>query len=216
MPPHDLLDRAFIVRLASREPPAPQGPPPVTPPPAAPAPAAAAISSPAAGPASVVDRLLEAAPDAWTACAEAVEEAWRTIAPPGPSRSLRLAVIAARPGDGCTTTVEGLAATLRARGHAVATIAIGPGSGAAVSAADESGGESLTLLDAGAWYGAGPIQRERTSSLRDACDAAILLRRAGRPTATACAAALSAVGIEVLGEVVTFAEPSLACTESEP
>jgi hypothetical protein len=37
------------------------------------------------------------------------------------------------------------------------------------------------------------------------CDAAILVRRADREPAPARAAALAAVGVTVLGEVVTFA-----------
>jgi len=40
------------------------------------------------------------------------------------------------------------------------------------------------------------------------CEAVILVRRADRPAAPAIEAALAAIGIESLGEVVTFATPA--------
>ncbi|MFM7137904.1 MAG: hypothetical protein ACKO1M_12685, partial [Planctomycetota bacterium] len=63
----------------------------------------------------------------------------------------------------------------------------------------------IVLVDAGIWFPPGPIRRQRLLMASLGCDAAILTRRADREPAPAWAAALAAVGVTVLGEVITFA-----------
>lgn len=209
----DLLDRAFIGRLGETD-------PATTAPPARdvePLPAATTFAKPATRPplssvpgpqppdaraepatGSVLDRLLHAAAAQWAAVADAVERAIadRDRSLDGDDRAgFVIAVVCRRPKDGCTTFVAGLARTLQGRGIDVRTTTFD-------SIVREGG--AVQLVDGGAWFGSGPIRRERATTLAEACDAAILLRRADRSTATAFARALEVAGVRVLGEVTTF------------
>jgi hypothetical protein len=60
------------------------------------------------------------------------------------------------------------------------------------------------LLDAGVWFPPGPLHRQRLMVSSLGVDADILVRRADAPGGTARRAALESLGIEVLGEVLTF------------
>ncbi len=194
---HDLLDRAFVSRLRSG------GLMAASPPSATAAvddvPIALSVAVSAAPVATgIVDRLIEAAAPQWSAVADAVEHA---IAGRDRSRGdferagFVLAVVSRRPKDGCTTFAEALARTLRDRGtDAVTTRFDGI----------DRDREAVQIVDAGSWFGSGPIRRERAVTLADCCDAAILLRRADRSTAAAFARALEVAGVRVLGEVTTF------------
>lgn len=194
---HDLLDRAFVSRLRSG------GLIAASPPSATAAvddvPIALSVAVSAAPVATgIVDRLIEAAAPQWSAVADAVE---RAIAGRDRSRGdferagFVLAVVSRRPKDGCTTFAEALARTLRDRGtDAVTTRFDGI----------DRDREAVQIVDAGSWFGSGPIRRERAVTLADCCDAAILLRRADRSTAAAFARALEVAGVRVLGEVTTF------------
>lgn len=207
---YDLLDRAFVNRLragtdADAAPPAP----PLTPTPPTPRPEAAP-AAPIAAPIAtgLLDRLIEAAAPQWSAVADAVELA---IAGRDASqarsdrRGFVLAVVSRRPKDGCTTFAEGLARTLRDRGtDAVTTTFDGI----------DSDREAVQIVDAGSWFGTGPIRRERATTLAEGCDAAILLRRADRSTAAAFARALEVAGVRVLGEVTTFGRDASAALEA--
>jgi len=205
---YDLLDRAFVNRLRSAAdvcgPPAAPPPTPTTPRPAAPH--EPTIAAPNAS--GLLDRLIEAAAPQWSAVADAVEQA---IAKRDASqdRSDRpgfvLAVVARRSKDGCTTFAEGLARTLRDRGtDAVTTTFDGI----------DSDREAVQIVDAGSWFGSGPIRRERAIMLAEGCDAAILLRRADRSTAAAFARALEVAGVHVLGEVTTFGRKAATALEA--
>jgi hypothetical protein len=194
---HDLLDRAFVNRLRAG---GPMAAPSVS------APAAddaALVDVPVATPAvpiatGIVDRLIAAAAPQWSAVADAVE---RAIAGRDRSRGdleragFVLAVVSRRAKDGCTTFAEGLARTLRDRGTDAVTTRFDQ---------IDRDREAVQIVDAGSWFGSGPIRRERAVTLADACDAAILLRRADRSTAAAFARALEVAGVRVLGEVTTF------------
>jgi hypothetical protein len=59
------------------------------------------------------------------------------------------------------------------------------------------------LVDAGIWFPPGPVRRQRLVVASLGCEAAILVSR-GRERSAARAAALEAIGIECLGEVLTF------------
>lgn len=207
---HDLLDRAFVNRLRT------VGPSPAeaeaTPRPREielhgsraiePQIAAEAVAS------SMIDRLLAAAPSQWSAVADEIERGIAVFdgSLAGAARSgFVLAVVSRRPKDGCTTVVEGLARTLRDRGTEVVTTTfdrIDPDCG------------TVQLVDAGSWFGSGPIRRERATMLAESCDAAILLRRADRSTAAAFARALEVAGLRVLGEVTTFGRESASTPEA--
>lgn len=214
---YDLLDRAFINRLRAGgdvdASPAALVPTPTTPttpttpiPPRPEAGLAAPIVAPTAT--GVLDRLIEAAAPQWSAVADAVERsiARRDGSPARADRSgFVLAVVSRRPKDGCTTFAEGLARTLRDRGtDAVTTTFDGI----------DSDCEAVQIVDAGSWFGSGPIRRERAIRLAEGCDTAILLRRADRSTAAAFARALEVAGVHVLGEVTTFGRDASAALEA--
>lgn len=150
---------------------------------------------------TVLDRLLVVAWPQWNRLAETVEGARargrRVIAVAGGERS-----------EGRSTLVAGLARVLRARGREV--VETGPdGLGAA---REPSHDKRIVIVDAGIWFPPGPIRRQRLTVASLGCEAAILVRRACRPAAPTREAVLESLGIEVLGEVVSFATP----TEIEP
>ena len=147
---------------------------------------------------SLVEWLLEKVPEQWAALATSVEQAaadgWRVIAVAGGGR-----------GEGRTTLVAGLAATLTARNWRVIVVA-GPLTEAGETFLESGGDRPLVIVDAGVWFPPGPIRRDRVASLCAGCDAAILVRRASQPSSPARAAAIEQAGCHVVGEVVTFEE----------
>lgn len=212
----DAVDRAFLARSGQAVPgrmrspsasPAPLREPPRAPAavPAAPS-AAPATVAPAVTPPPVVEwpkdddddivgRLLAAAPQQWMAVAGRIEQA--------AARGRKVIAIAGtRRGEGRTTLVEGLRRTLSGRGRVVRVVMHedldrimqqGPG------------GAAVVLVDAGVWFPPGPIRRPRLLASSYGCDAALIVRRADVPQAASIVAALESVGVEPLGEVVTFA-----------
>jgi|LakMenEpi03Aug12_release.lakeMendotaPanAssembly.Ray.scaffolds.fasta_scaffold204974_2 hypothetical protein len=146
--------------------------------------------------APLVDRLLRAAWDDWHALAACVEDARLA------GRRV-IAVAGSRPGEGRTTLVACLAAALRARGRDV--VCAQPHDCAeAAGAGSRLHDRRIVLLDAGVWFPPGPLHRQRLMVSSLGVDAAILVRRADAPGGTARRAALESLGIEVLGEVLTF------------
>jgi hypothetical protein len=204
----DAIDAAFIGRCAlhdgpaaeCRETPAPGGrvsavePAPAAHRPAATPAAATEPLQPAMPTGPVLDRLLVAAWPQWNRLADTVEEA-RT-------RGRRvIAVAGGEPGEGRSTLVAGLVRVLRDRGRAV--VETGPdGIDAAQQPAHD---KRIVLVDAGIWFPPGPIRRQRLTIASLGCEAVILVRRADRQAAPAREAVLESLGIEVLGEVVSFA-----------
>ncbi len=150
---------------------------------------------------SVVARLRADFPERWARLAERVEAAieagHRVIAVAGRAR-----------GDGCSTIVSGLADVLHSRGVHVTCL---PADGAAAADLNADGAHrQCVLVDAGAWFPPGPVHRGRLARAAIGCHAALLVRRAERPPCPAHGQALAAIGLHVLGEVVTFADPSAA------
>lgn len=143
----------------------------------------------------VVSRLLADCPQQWERLAERVEAACD-------SGSRVIAVASRGRGEGCSTTVRGLARVVEARGREVTcrTPAMAPSSWAGAEA-----GHGPVLVDAGVWFPTGPLHRGRLARLAFGCHAVVLVRRAERPPCPACERALAAIGLELLGEVVTFA-----------
>lgn len=150
--------------------------------------------APALATSPLVAALLEQARTQWTEVALAVEAARR--------EGMRVVAVAGgEPGEGRSTLVECLAITLRRRGAQVVesdlcdlpTHVRGP-----------THDKRIVLVDAGIWFPLGPIRRDRLLVASLGCDAVLLVRRADRPAVPAREAAATAVGIHVIGEVLTF------------
>lgn len=214
----DTLDAAFLHRWQAL-PPRPSQPTETTgaaPPRAAPTPqpAPAAQAEPPSPPRTdrqsdspgdaspLVERLLAEAAPQWQAIADRVEAAR------GRGRRV-IAIAGSERGEGRTTIVAALARVLRSRGRDV--VVAEPGAPAEGPPHDKR----IVLVDAGVWFPPGPIRRARLLIASYGCEAAIFVRRADRTAAAAIDAALEAIGIEPLGEVVTFAGAGSE-TEIEP
>lgn len=203
----DAIDAAFLRRRctpshrADGEP----APPPAAPeagampePAAAPAPAPARPPSSSGGTA-VVDRLLDAAWPEWNALAAHVEAARL--------RGRRvIAVAGGEPREGRTTLVACLTAALRARGRDVDCITPQRLRAATAPAAGPLHDTRIVLVDAGIWFPPGPIRRQWLARCAAGSDAAVLVRRADRLTVAARHTVLESLGVEVLGEVLTFTD----------
>ena len=185
----DLIDHAFLRRLAE----------PATPGNAAahPPSSTAACHQPPVPDDPVVAALLAEYPDQWGLLAVHVETAWaageRVVAVAGRAR-----------GDGVSTVVRGLVHVLRQRGVAV-TCPDRRGAPDGMDLGSGNDGRSV-VVDGGVWFPHGPVHRGRLARAAFGCDAAVLVRRADRFPCPAHAAALAAIGVRVLGEVVTFAD----------
>lgn len=135
-------------------------------------------------------RLLATAPQAWRRVADCIAEAH--------GRGRRsIAVTGSRHGEGRSTLVRGVAHLLRDRGLKVECVdAPDPG---------DWRDDVLVLVDAGIWFPPGPLRRQPLAHRSIGCDAVIIVRRADQPPCPARAAMIESVGLELLGEVVTFA-----------
>lgn len=186
----DIVDRAFLHRLSGRTCAAPgiaRAAVPVVP----------ALREPAIWPDDpVVTRLLAEHAAGWSRLAEQVEMAW--------SAGERVVAVAGRsPREGRSTIVRGLVHVLRGRGLAVTCREAASG-----VLAGEEDDDALVIFDAGVWFPPGPVHRGRLAQAALGCHAAVLVRRAQRPPCPAHEAALVTLGIHLLGEVETFAEPA--------
>jgi len=184
----DLIDRAFLERWRTEPRPRDDG--------RHDSPSAPAATDPAAT--DLVDRLLAAAPGQWENLADHVEAAR------GRGRRT-IAIAAAARGAGCSTVTEGLARTLRGRGRDVTVCGLAVAGHLAPTGAPHD--DRIILVDAGVWFPQGPIRRQRLACLSLGCDAVIVVRRADRAAAASWASAVSAIGVEPLGEVLSFASP---------
>lgn len=202
----DTLDAAFVRRwqeLPARSPPPSTAPPSVTPDPVPDRPAVAASVAPqrsvnaqdsAAEAPPLVERLLVEAAPQWQAIADRIEAAR------GRGRRV-IAVAGCERGEGRTTIVAALVRVLQSRGR---DVVVGD-AGNLATHAGPTHDKRIVLVDAGVWFPPGPIRRPRLLVASYGCEAVILVRRADRPAAPAIESALAAIGIELLGEVVTFA-----------
>ena len=171
-----------------------------------PRPAAAALVPAAAihpqpitddGMGTLVDRLLRVVPHAWSHLAKRVEDAHRDGAEV-------IAITGARRGEGRTTLVEALARALMARGRRVECHDRVP---LELASAGREGG-TIVLVDAGVWFPGGPLRRAWLERQSLGCHAVILVRSADQPACPARGVALEAVGLKVLGEVLTMTPPA--------
>lgn len=148
--------------------------------------------------ATLMERLLAAVPEEWLSLAVRVEEACA-------GGTNVIAVAGGRPGEGRSTVVACLARTLADRGH---TVEIHDRPPVEVPPAPRRGRWSIALVDAGVWFPGGPLRRSWLARRSLGCQAAILVRRADEPECPAREAAVMAVGVVVLGEVLTMAPPT--------
>jgi hypothetical protein len=215
----DAIDRAFVARWQARGHAAPPSRPPVVAPAAASPPTTAphpdrepdpgepspprlqGVGDADLGDADLVARLLVAGGRQWAALADEIEAArlagHRVIGIAGGARA-----------EGRTTLVACLARTLRGRGRDVVVLTTGMAAAGPRGVPADGGrlhDKRIVLVDAGIWFPPGPFRRPRLLMASLGCDAAILVRRADREPAPAWAVALAAVGVTVLGEVLTFA-----------
>ncbi|RLS35774.1 MAG: hypothetical protein DWH79_01125 [Planctomycetota bacterium] len=149
--------------------------------------------------ADVSRRLLAAAPDQWEALGGAIDGAIlagrRVIAVTGGGR-----------GEGRTTICHGLIHALERRG----TLVVGtpqPPLALDAAGAEAARAADVVIVDAGAWFGTGPIHRQRLARLALGCDAVILVRRADAAECPAWQRALEALGLPVIAEALTFTAP---------
>ncbi len=148
---------------------------------------------------SVVDRLLHAAWPEWNGLAAHLEAARL--------RGRRVfAVAGGEPREGRTTLVECLATVLRERGRDVSCTAPQELAATTASNAGHSHDKRIVLVDAGIWFPPGPIRRHWLARCVLGSEAAILVRRADRRPTAARHTMLESLGIEVLGEVLTFTD----------
>ena len=146
---------------------------------------------------TLVDRLLRVVPHAWSHLAKRVEDAHRDGAEV-------IAITGARRGEGRTTLVEALARALMARGRRVECHDRVP---LELASAGREGG-TIVLVDAGVWFPGGPLRRAWLERQSLGCHAVILVRSADQPACPARGVALEAVGLKVLGEVLTMTPPA--------
>lgn len=189
----DAVDLAFVRRLPVRESQAVAGA----------APSHCAARQPRSGPreppsAGIADRLLAAVPDTWIGLSQAVEERHR-------AGSIVFAVAGSGPAEGRTTIVECLARSLATRGAEVEIAATAP---AEIPVPRPGGPSPIVLVDAGVWFPAGPLRRGWLERRSLGCHAVILVRRSDAPPCPQRGPACAAVGLDVLGEVVTMVPES--------
>jgi len=190
----DPIDRAFLARLAVPQAPVPAAPSVVLRRDLTPHPAARPHCP---LPEPIVARLLAAAPEQWREIVDCVEQAHA-------SGSRVFAITGARPGEGRTTLARGLVHLLRERGRSVVLTELPPAQMAVGD--DPADRDAIVIVDAGIWFPGGPLRRGPLARLAYGCDAAVIVRRADRESCAAHADMLSVVGLQVLGEVVTFAQ----------
>lgn len=167
--------------------------------PAAPAPIAAeAVTDEIATPAAddFVGRLLVAAPAAWATLAD------EAVAARGRGRRT-IAIVACERSAGCSTLAAGIVRVLQQRGRDAVVCGI-----AAVPLAGPTHDKRIVIVDGGVWFPPGRIHRQRLLLASSGCDAAILVVRSGGRTPAGWSACLEAIGVEPLGEVVSFVPPA--------
>ena len=195
----DFLDAAFVDRWQTSQAPAVGIPPAVTraePPVSMPTAAPGIASAQPSEADDFVGRLVAAARPEWEALADEAIAAR--------SRGRRaIAIVACERAAGCTTLAAGLARVLRDRGRdAVECPAI------AIPSTGITHDKRIVIVDGGVWFPPGRINRQRLLVVSSGCDAAILVVRSGHRPPACWSTCLEAIGVEPLGEVVSFVPPA--------
>ena len=74
----------------------------------------------------------------------------------------------------------------------------------AIASAGAPHDKRIVIVDGGVWFPPGRIHRQRLLVASCGCDAAILVVRSGHRPPAAWSTCLEAIGVEPLGEVVSF------------
>ena len=158
----------------------------------------------------LLSKLLESVPDQWIQIAEQIEAAQAV--------GCRVfAITAGQPGAGVTTVARGAFLTLQGRGRRVACVSKPPLQCRDLKAREHHADRAdIVIVDAGIWFPPGPIRQRQVAQLAFGCDAVILVRRANRPAVPAQGETLTACGLRVLGEVITFEMASSPDDSAEP
>jgi hypothetical protein len=158
----------------------------------------------------LLSKLLESMPDQWIQIAEQIEAAQAV--------GCRVfAITAGQPGAGVTTVARGAFLTLQGRGRRVACVSKPPLQCRDLKAREHHADRAdIVIVDAGIWFPPGPIRQRQVAQLAFGCDAVILVRRANRPAVPAQGETLTACGLRVLGEVITFEMVSSPDDSAEP
>lgn len=160
--------------------------------------------------APLLSKLLESVPDQWIQIAEQIEAAQAV--------GCRVfAITAGQPGAGVTTVARGAFLTLQGRGRRVACVSKPPLQCRDLKAREHHADRAdIVIVDAGIWFPPGPIRQRQVAQLAFGCDAVILVRRADRAAVPAQGETLTACGLRVLGEVITFEMASSPDDSAEP
>ncbi|MCX7413393.1 MAG: hypothetical protein NTW36_08160 [Planctomycetia bacterium] len=158
----------------------------------------------------LLSKLLESVPDQWIQIAEQIEAAQAV--------GCRVfAITAGQPGAGVTTVARGAFLTLQGRGRRVACVSKPPLQCRDLKAREHHADRAdIVIVDAGIWFPPGPIRQRQVAQLAFGCDAVILVRRADRAAVPAQGETLTACGLRVLGEVITFEMASSPDDSVEP
>ena len=158
----------------------------------------------------LLSKLLESVPDQWIQIAEQIEAAQAV--------GCRVfAITAGQPGAGVTTVARGAFLTLQGRGRRVACVSKPPLQCRDLKAREHHADRAdIVIVDAGIWFPPGPIRQRQVAQLAFGCDAVILVRRADRAAVPAQGDTLTACGLRVLGEVITFEMASSPDDSAEP
>ena len=194
----DAIDAAFIDRWQASLPPLVSAVAAATP--SREQPVAVAVDAPVAAtslPADdFVDRLLRAAVDAWGALADEV------VAARGRGHRA-IALVSCERGAGCSTLAEGLRRVLGSRGRDTMTC-----TPTSIPDTGPTHDKRILIVDGGVWFPPGRIHRTRLLVASSGCDAAILVVRSGHAPPAAWSTSLQAIGVEPLGEVISFVPAS--------
>jgi hypothetical protein len=158
----------------------------------------------------LLSKLLESVPDQWIQIAEQIEAAQAV-------GCRVVAITAGQPGAGVTTVARGAFLTLQGRGRRVACVSKPPLQCRDLKAREHHADRAdIVIVDAGIWFSPGPIRQRQVAQLAFGCDAVILVRRADRAAVPAQGETLTACGLRVLGEVITFEMASSPDDSAEP
>ena len=146
----------------------------------------------------MVDRLLVAVPETWVGLAQRVEERQR-------AGSIVFAVAGAGPSEGAARSWSASPGPRSARGNAVEIAAAAPPE---IPLPRSGRRPPIVLVDAGVWFPGGPLRRGWLERRSLGCHAVILVRRADAAPCPQRGPACAAVGLDVLGEVVTMVTES--------
>lgn len=151
----------------------------------------------------LLERLLLQSPCEWQAIATCMEAAYV-------DGCRVFAIVGTQQCEGRTMLVRGIARTLQSRGHRVVRVKqVADAMHIESSDRECDASESVVIVDAGVWFTRGPVRRQVLQQQSLGCDAVLLVRRADRDCCRVYGEAVEAIGLKLLGEVLTFVPSTL-------